>query len=58
MGRLELHLKKNRIIYTWQDDEKITFDTKFVVNEDENDLNSSRTTEMDIDEEDELFEDL
>jgi hypothetical protein len=32
-------------------------DTKMIINEEDIDLNSSRTTEMDIDEE-ELFDDL
>lgn len=58
MGRVELHFKKSKVIHIWKDDERMTFDTKFIIHEEENDLNSSRTTEMDIEDEDDLFEDL
>jgi hypothetical protein len=58
LGRVELALKRNRILHAWKDDEKLTLDVKLVAGEEEHDLNSSRTTEMDIDDEDDAFEEL
>lgn len=48
MSRLELSLKKNRVVHLWKDDEKISLDIKFVQGDESNELNSSRTTEMEI----------
>lgn len=58
LGRVELSLKKNRVVHAWKDDEKLTLDVKLVASEEEHDLNSSRTTEMDIDDDDDAFEEL
>ena len=58
MNRLELHFKKNRVVNFWKDDEKLSHDIKFVNNDEENELNSSRTTEMEIEDEEDYIEDL
>jgi hypothetical protein len=58
MNRLELHFKKNRVVHLWKDDEKLSLDIKFVNNDEENELNSSRTTEMEIEDEEDYIEDL
>lgn len=51
-------MKRNRVVNAWKDDEKLTLDVKLVIGEEEHDLNSSRTTEMDIEDEDDAFEEL
>ena len=58
MNRLELHFKKNRVVHFWKDDEKLSHDIKFVNNDEENELNSSRTTQMEIEDEEDYIEDL
>jgi len=58
MNRLELHFKKNKVVHPWKDDEKLSHDIKFANNDEENELNSSRTTEMEIEDEEDYIEDL
>jgi hypothetical protein len=44
-------------VYAWKDDEKLTVDLKCIRKEEENELNSSRTTEMDIEDDQDYFDD-
>ena len=58
LGRLELQFKKNRSLLVWKDDEKVSGNLKLLGSDSENDLNSSRTTEMEIDDDDDYFDEL
>ena len=55
LGRLELAFRR-KTLFVWQDDEKISVDVEmFVKPEVEPDLDSSRTTEMDIEDDEDLY---
>lgn len=55
LGRVELGLRR-KTVFVWQDDEKISGDVEMVVKpEEEPDLDSSRTTEMDIEDDEDLY---
>ena len=55
LGRVELGLRR-KTVFVWQDDEKISGDVEIVVKpEEEPDLDSSRTTEMDIEDDKDLY---
>lgn len=55
---MELSFKKNRMMHIWKDDEKLMLSLKYIGEEGNDDMNSSRTTEMDIDEDEDVFEDI
>lgn len=57
LGRIEVLLvKKNKLISVWKDDEKISMNLKLTKVEDDDTSLSSKTTEMDNIDEDELFD--
>lgn len=58
MGRIELQLKR-KTIFVWKDDEKLSRDAALLISaEVEEDLNSSRTTEMDIEDDEDYYDEI